>query len=166
MTNRLAKLQFLGPTAVLFGVGAAEGAAWGLAHSPASETLWYVNLRIFGIFQQGNYALSSVLLFPYLQLFLIALPLFAIAAYGFFARRTFLLAIASNLSFVYTGFLFYVGLSGQPHALAASLTSIAVSTGPNIYMPIALVTASLISFLVSHFQYLLKVVYSTSIPQA
>jgi hypothetical protein len=45
--SRLARLQFLGPLAVLVIVGAAEAAAFALARIPASETLWYVNLNIF-----------------------------------------------------------------------------------------------------------------------
>jgi len=152
---RLARLQFLGPVALLVTVGAAEGAAFGLAHNPASETLWYVNLKFFGVFQNSYYALKPSLDFPYSQFFFIALPLFAIASYGFLARRAFPLALASNLSFVYATFLLYVSVINQPNSLATSLADIAVSTGPNIYLPLALLGASLVSFLVSHFQYLL-----------
>ena len=149
---------------MLFSVAAAEAAAWGLAQAPTSETLWYANLRIFGIFQKSHYLLSSSLYFPYSQFFIIALPLFAIATYGLVARRPFLLAVASNLSLVYAAFLLYVGAGSQHHPLAASLSSVAISTGPDIYLPLALVAVSLVSFLVSHFQYILG--FIRSMPRA
>jgi hypothetical protein len=148
------KLQFLGPASVLAVVVMAEGAVFALAHIPTSETLWYLNLRIFGVFQRGYYFIDFID-FPYSQLFLIALPLFAVATYGITCRRAFAQALASHLSFIYAGYLVFCGLSYYTKPLAAaSLSTIAVSSGPNIYLPLALVGASFTSFLVSHFQYL------------
>jgi hypothetical protein len=158
---RLAKLQFLGPLAVLVAVGAAEGAAFALAHIPTSTTLWYVNLRIFGTFQKSYYLLTPLLDFPYMQFFFVALPLFAIATYGIVARRAFPLALASHLSFIYTAFLGYAGVGSKVLA-AASLNSVVASTGPDIYLLLVLIGASFMSFLVSHFQYLLGLIASIS----
>jgi hypothetical protein len=153
--NRLAKLQFFGPVAVLLTVGAAEAAAFALARIPTSETLWYLNLKIFEVFQKSHYLLNPALNLPYSQFFLIALPLFAIATYGLLAKRAFPLALASQLSFIYAAFLLYCGVIGQTPPLTASLGSIFVASGTNIYLPLVLAGASLISFLVSHFKYLL-----------
>jgi hypothetical protein len=159
---RFAKLQILGPAVVLITVGVAEVAAYSLARIPTSETLWYVNLRIFGVFQQGYYLLNSHLELPYSQLLLIALPIFAIGAYGFFINRPFPLAFASHLSFIYAGFLFYCLLDGQTHPSTASIASFAVISHPNTYLPLFLAGASLISLLICHFQYLKELLNANS----
>lgn len=153
--SRLARLQFLGPVAVLLTVGAAEAAAFALARFPASETLWYVNLNIFQVLQESAFTLPAPLDLPYSQFFLIALPLFAIATYGLLNKRSFALALASHLSFIYASFVFYCLASNQIHPLTASIASFAVTNSQNIYLPLFLVGASLISFLISHYQYLL-----------
>jgi hypothetical protein len=166
--SRLAKLQFFGPVAVFLTVGAAEAAAFALARIPTSETLWYINLKIFDIFQKSHYLLNTPLNLPYSQFFLIALPLFAIATYGLLANRAFPLALASHLSFIYTAFLLYSLVSSQTSPLTASLSSIIVATSTNIYLPLILAGASIISFLVSHYQYLLGFfdINSKSMPRA
>jgi hypothetical protein len=166
MTTRIVKLQILGPIAVLLGAGAAEAAAWGLAQMPNSETLWFLNLKVFAIFQKGHYVLNPLVHIPYSQLLLVAVPLFALAAYGYFGQRSFILAVASNLSFVYAAFLLLLGMVPDAPAHAASLASIAIPAGPKLFLPLALVAASLVSFFVSHFQYLFAVISSRSISQA
>jgi hypothetical protein len=154
---RFAKLQFLGPAVVFLAVSTAEGAAFGLAQIPTSEILWRANLEFFAVFQGSHYLLSSALDVPYAQLFVIALPLLAIAGYGLMAGRDLALAIASNLSFVYAAFLIYIAASTQPYPLAASLVGVAVPIGPSIYLPLVLIGASLISFFVSHCHYLWRI---------
>ena len=153
--NCVAKLQFLGPVAVFLAVSAAEAAALALAHFPTSEKLWYVNLKIFQVFQNSAFTLQQPLDLPYSQFFLIALPLFAIATHGLLTNRRFVLALASHLSFIYAGFVFYSFVSSQPNPLSASLAGIAFVNCPNIYMPLFLIGASLTSFLLSHYDYLL-----------
>ncbi len=155
--SRYAKLQFLGPAVVFLAVLTAEGAAFGLAHMPTSEILWRANLEYFLVFQRSYYLLSSAIDLPYAQLFIIALPLFAVATYGLLSGREIALAIASNLSFIYTAFLICSGLSFQASAVAASLTGVAVSIGPGIYLPLVLAGVGLLSFLVSHYRYLWRI---------
>ena len=152
---RLAKLQFLGPVAVLLTVGAAEVSAFALARIPTSESLWYVNLKVFQIFQESAFTLQPPLNLPYAQFFLVALPLFAIAACGILTKRPFPLALASHLSFIYAAYLMYCLASSQTHLLTASVTNFVITNTPNIYMPLFLAGACIISFLMSHYQYLL-----------
>ncbi len=154
--KRLEKLQFLGPAAVLLAVAAAEVAAFTLARIPTSETLWYVNLKIFQVFQESSFTLPQPLDLPYSQFLLIALPLFSIATYGLLNKRPFPLAFASHLSFIYAGFLIYCLVTDQTHPLTASITNFAVTNSPNIYLPLFLAGACIISFLISHYQYLLR----------
>src|ERR1700739_1905998 len=101
--NRLVKLQFLGPFALFGATLSAELAARALAYAPSSEFLWFVNLRMFGIFQRSYYLLSDLVSIQGFQLFNIALPIFLLACYGLFAGRRFPLALASNLSLGYSG---------------------------------------------------------------
>jgi hypothetical protein len=155
--TRLTKLQFLGPLVLFLAVATAEGAAFALAHFPTSEALWYLNLKIFVIFQRSYYLLSPLLGLPYSQLLFIALPLVATASYGLIARRAFPLALAGHLSFIYTAFLIYSQVKAVSHPLAASLIGIAVPIGPDIYLPIVLVGVCIISLAVSHFHYLRQI---------
>jgi hypothetical protein len=102
--TRLAKLQLIGPLAFLVAVMGAEGAAWALAQSPSSEVLWFINLRIFGLFQACYYLLSSQVSVPYFQ-FLSALSLFVAASIGLVLKSRLLLAASSNLSFLCVCFM-------------------------------------------------------------
>jgi NADH:ubiquinone oxidoreductase subunit K len=155
--NRLIKLQILGPAVLLLTIGAAEVAAVALARFPTSETLWYVNLTIFQVFQQSAFRLPQPLDFSYAQFFLVALPLFAIGIYGLLTERRFPLALATHLSVVYAAYIFYFFVATGPHSLTASLTSVTFASHPNIYSPLFLAGACLISFLISQYYYLLEV---------
>jgi|SRR5665213_418828 len=156
---RLAKIQFLGPAAVLLTVGSAEIAAFALSRMPTSATLWYVNLKIFQVFQTSAFTLQPPLDFPCSQFLLIALPLFAMATYGLLTKRSFPLALASHLSFIYVGFLFYCQASSQMHPLTASIATYVATNSTIMYLPLFLAGASLISFAVSQYQYLLKLFF-------
>ena len=52
--SRLFKLQFLGPLTLFAATLCAELAARALEYDPSSEFLWFVNLRMFGIFQRSE----------------------------------------------------------------------------------------------------------------
>jgi hypothetical protein len=164
--TRLAKLQFLGPAAVLLAVGAAELAAVALARIPTSETLWYVNLKIFQVFQESSFTLQPPLDLHYSQFFLIALPLFTIATYGLLTKRSFLLALSSHLSFIYAGFLICCLVGSQPDQLTASVIRFAVRNSPNIYLPLFLTGACIVSLLISHYHYLLGFLNTHQVPRA
>lgn len=153
---RLAKLQFLGPLMVLVAVAMAEAAAFALAQFPTSETLWYLNLRVFPVFQTSYGFLCSSWGLAYAQFYLIALPPFAIAVIGLLARRRFLLALANHLSFAYAGFLVYCGAISETQPATASLIGIAVPTSPNVALLVILTGACLISFLISQSQYVIE----------
>src|SRR6266481_644746 len=99
--NRLFKLQFLGPLALFVATACAELAARALSSAPGSEILWFVNLRMFGIFQRSHAALPEFVTIEGFQLAGIALPIFLLACYGLAARRRLPLALASHLSFAY-----------------------------------------------------------------
>jgi len=159
--TRLFKLQFLGPLALFVATLSAEINARALEYAPTSKILWFINLRMFGIFQRSDAQLSYVTL-NYLaidgfQLFGIALPIFALACLGLVARSRLPLAVATQLSAGYAMFLVLSWRVGVSATAQASLGPIAVPTGAGFYVLATIVGACLLSFVVSHLVYLLAV---------
>jgi hypothetical protein len=153
--GRLFKLQFLGPLALFVATLSAEIAARALEYAPSSKILWFINLRMFGIFQRSDAMLRGSAAVDGFQLFAIALPIFALACLGLVARSRLPLAVATQLSAGYATFLV---LSWQDAATTqASLGPIAVPTGAGFYVLAIIVGACLLSFVVSHLLYLLAV---------
>ena len=151
----LAKLQLVGPLALVLAIAAAEGAAYGLSSMPSSPTLWYLNLKWFGMFQTSHYALSRYVQIAYFQLFFVAVPLLATACIGFCFQIRLLLALASNLSLLYLVFVFWSWLrvASLPQA-ALMIQHGAIPTGPDKCMLVVLLGLSLSSSLGSHVIYL------------
>jgi hypothetical protein len=152
--NRLFKLQFLGPLAVFVATLCAELAARALSYAPGSEVLWFVNLRMFGIFQRSYGALSEFVAIDGFQLFGIALPIFLLACFGLAARCRLRLALASHLSFAYAAFLLLSWQSPGAPITQASLGAIAVPSGAGLYVLTGILGSCLLSFAISHLLYL------------
>jgi hypothetical protein len=152
--NQLFKLQFLGPLALFVATLCAELAARALSYAPGSEILWFVNLRMFGIFQRSYGALSEFVTIEGFQLFGIALPIFGLACLGLAARSRLPLALASHLSFAYAAFLLLSWQSPGAPITQASLGAIAVPSGAGLYVLTGILGTCLLSFAVSHLLYL------------
>ena len=105
LVNRLFKLQFLGPFALFAATLCAELAARALQYAPSSELLWFINLRIFGIFQRSHAVLSNFVAIDGFQLFGLALPIFLLACVGLATKWRLPFTVATHLSPVYAGFL-------------------------------------------------------------
>src|SRR6516165_10189148 len=155
--NRLFKLQFLGPLALFVATLSAEIATRALEYAPSSKILWFINLRMFGIFQRSHAMLSGSAAVDGFQLFGIALPIFALACLGLVARSRLPLAVATQLSAGYAMFLVLSWRVGVSATAQASLGPIAVPTGAGFYVLATIVGACLLSFMVSHLVYLLAV---------
>jgi len=152
--GRLFKLQFLGPMALFVATLCAELAARALAYAPSSEFLWFVNLRMFGIFQRSYGLLSEVVSIPGFQLLGIALPIFLLACLGLAARSRLPLAVASHLSFAYAAFLLLSWQSPGAPTTQASLGPIAIPQGAGLYVLTAILGTCLMSLAISHLLYL------------
>jgi hypothetical protein len=153
--TRLRNLQLVGPLALFTAVLAAEGAAYALAQAPSSAWLWYLNLKWFSMFQQSHYSLKDYLGVDCEQFLCIALPLFAAACVGIAFKRSLLLAISSNLSFVYIGFVFYTWFRANSSSEQASLSvNFVTSSNPDLIVLAVLVGLSLLSFVVSHIAFI------------
>jgi len=152
--NRLFKLQFLGPLALFVATLCAELAARALSYAPGSEILWFVNLKMFGIFQRSYAALPEIVTIEGFQLVGIALPIFLLACYGLAARCRLPLALASHLSFAYAAFLLLSWQSPGAPTTQASLGAIAVPSGAGLYVLTGILGTCLLSFAISHLLYL------------
>jgi hypothetical protein len=151
--NRLVKLQFLGPLALFAATLCAELAARALQYAPGSEFLWFVNLKMFGIFQRSDAVLSYYVPVDGFQLFGLALPIFVLACFGLAARSRPLFTVATHLSAAYALFLVVAWHVGVPTVAQASLGAFAVPSGGQYVMAIILGTCSL-SFAVTHLLYI------------
>jgi hypothetical protein len=152
--NRLFKLQFLGPLALFTASLCAELAARALEFAPGSELLWFINLRMFGIFQRSHALLSGFVTVNGFQFFGIALPIFVLACVGLAAKSRPLFTVATHLSAVYAGFLVLSWQVGEPTLRQASLVPVAVPSGVGLYVTATILGTCLLSFAVTHLLYL------------
>ena len=159
LMSRLFKLQLLGPFALFAATLCAELAARALEYAPSSELLWFINLRMFGIFQR-SYAvlsnLSEIVSIDEIKYCGLALPIvvFVLASVGLAAKSRLPLTIATHVSVAYAGFLVLSWQVGVPTAKQASLVPIAVPSGPGLYVMSTILGSCLLSFAVTHLVYL------------
>ena len=151
--NRLFKLQFLGPFALFAATLCAELAARALQYAPSSEILWFINLRMFGIFQRSDAVLSYFVAIDGFQLFGLALPIFALACFGLATRCRLPFTVATHLSVVYAGFLVLSWQTGLQTVTQASVRPIAVPPGVGLYVMVTILGACLLSFAITHLLY-------------
>jgi hypothetical protein len=154
--NRLFKLQFLGPLALFTATLCAELAARALEYAPSSELLWFINLRMFGIFQRSDAFLSGFVPIEGFQLFGVALPIFALACVGLAAKSRLPFTVATHFSVVYALFLVLSWRVGSPTVAQASLATIAVPSGGQFVMA-TILGACMLSFAVTHLLYFFAV---------
>jgi hypothetical protein len=152
--TRLFKLQLLGPVALFLAALAAELAARALAIAPGSEWLWYLNLKVFGLFQRSHEALNGYIDIAGFQLFGIALPIFAVACVGLVKGSRLLLAISTQFAAGYAAFLLLAWQTPGPSNPQASLRVIATPSGAGFYLLAAILGTCLLSCAISHVLYL------------
>ena len=156
--NHLFKLQLLGPFALFAATLCAELAARALQYAPSSELLWFINLRMFGVFQR-SYAmllnLSEVVPIYGFQYFGLALPIFVfvLACFGLAAKSRPLFTVATHLSAAYAGLLVLAWQVGSPTVKQASLGTIAVPPGVGLYVMATILGTCLLSFAITHLLY-------------
>ena len=155
--NRLFKLQFLGPLALFATTLCAELAARALEYDPSSEFLWFINLRMFGIFQRSDAVLSYFVPIEGFQFFGLALPIFVLACVGLAARSRPLFTVATHVSVIYACFLVFSWQLGVSTVTQASLVTVAVPSGGQFFVMAAILGACLLSFVVTHLLYFFAV---------
>src|SRR5438445_10594913 len=96
LMSRLFKLQFVGPLVLFAATLCAELAARALQYAPSSEFLWFINLRIFSIFQRSHVMLSQFVPIDGFQFFGLALPIFLLACVGLAAKSRLPFTVATH----------------------------------------------------------------------
>ena len=152
--NRLFKLQFLGPLALFAAALCAELAARALEYAPSSELLWFINLRMFGIFQRSDAMLSEFVPIDGFQFFGLALPIFGLACLGLAAKSRPLFTVATHFSAAYAVFLVVSWQVGAPTVRQASLGTIAVPSGAGQYVMATILGTCFLSFAITHLLYI------------
>jgi hypothetical protein len=154
--SKAAKLQIIGPFVLVLFVLAAESAAYALSQIPSSEVLWYLNLEVFSVFRKSRGNMGELFELPFTQTLLIAGPLAVLAGLGLALKQKLGVAIASNLSFVYAGFLLVSWYHWQSASRLreASLVWTHVPTGNDLVLFVALLVTCFLSFAASHISYL------------
>src|SRR3954467_11069400 len=160
LMSRLFKLQFLGPFVLFAATLCAELAARALQYAPSSELLWFINLRMFGIFQRSDAVLSYFVPIEGFQLFGIALPIFVLACIALAAKSRLPFTIATHLSLVCAWFLVISWQLGVPEVTQASLGPItvpsgvgAIPSGVGLYVTATILGACFLSFATTHLLY-------------
>ena len=148
------KLQFLGPLALFVATLSAERAARALAYAPRSETLWFVNLRMFGIFYRSDAILGEFVPVDGFQLFGVALPIFVLACVGLATKLRLPLALATHLSAAYAAFLVLSFQSPARSATEASLGPVAMPSGAVLNVLTVILGACRASITLSHLNYI------------
>jgi hypothetical protein len=146
------KLQLAGPVGVIAALGCAEVGALALAHWPSSPLLWYLNLEVFRPVQYSFKPENALMLSDLARTLSVAAPLFVLICIGVVARRRFPLALASNLSLLYSGFLLYGSyLANCPAAVSG--VRLAALWAPSFLFAVPLLLAAFISTAASHRAY-------------
>jgi hypothetical protein len=149
--SRLAELQLVGPISLLLALVGAESVVFALGYMPASQALWYAHLYVFGPLSQGQNILGTYIDIEHNQLYFVGLPIFLVGCAGFYFKRLLALAIASNLSLIYTSFLICAPYAGTGRL--GSMAGAADSTAAALCMS-GLFGCTLLSFAASHIVYI------------
>jgi hypothetical protein len=156
LMHPLARLQLIGPAALFAATLAADSLAYALVWDPASSLLWYLNLEVFSIFRASRTVLGEVFAAPFAQVIILGLPLMALACLGLVWKRNLMIALSSNLSFVYAMLLVFAWHSRQGigNVTSTSLTWVHVPSGSNFGLFAILLLVSFFSFAASHVLYI------------
>ncbi|MGA7787147.1 MAG: hypothetical protein WCA56_03155 [Xanthobacteraceae bacterium] len=146
-------IELAGPTVLIAAIGFAELGAHALANWPTSSFLWYLNLEVF---QSFRYSPDAMGLGRWLGddgfggAIWVAIPLMGLVCIGRVLKIRLPLALASNISLIYSGFLLFGSYSAMdPTAQSGDLKLVAL-WGPSTMLAFGLLLASLISSMVSH----------------
>lgn len=147
-------LQLVGPISVIAAIWCTELAAHALAIWPTSSLLWYLNLEVF---QPFRYSVDS---FAFSRLgsdvgaaqsLWLPIALTGLICTGLVARMKLALAIASNVSLIYSGVLLYAGLvTNQSRQLTFNLDGL---SSPTTFLAAFILVVSLVSSTISHRDY-------------
>jgi hypothetical protein len=142
-------LQLAGPLSVVAMIWCAELSAHALAIWPTSGVLWYLNLEVFQSVRYSIFSFDAGRFGNELglgQSLWLPIALTSLIASGLVARMKLPLAIASNLSLIYSGTLLYGGLAAN-HMQPSDISR------PTCFLAASVLVISLLSSTISHRSY-------------
>jgi len=147
------KLQLAGPFGVIAAVACAECGAHALAYWPSSPLLWYVDLEVFRPLQYGFAAADERLALGDLaQALCVVAPLLALICLGLISGRRFPLAVASNLSLVFSAALLYGSYVAERPA-AGAMYDLGALWAPSFLLALSILLTAFLSTAMSHRAY-------------
>ena len=133
-------------------VAAAEFGARALAYWPSSPLLWYLNLEVFRPVQYSVVAEKGLVLGDFAQILCVIVPLLALICIGLITKVRFPLALASNMSLLYSVLLLYgLYLANSPGAETG--VKLSALWGPSLLLAGSVLLASFLSSATSHRAY-------------
>jgi hypothetical protein len=142
----------LGPLAVVAVLASAQCGAYALDAWPRSMVLWYLNLEVFRPVQYSLFMADGVDPTGVGQAFGVVLALLALICSGLFGKARLPLAIASNLSFLYSVVLLYGLYAARNPALEVSV-KLGALWGPAFVVVLLVVLAAFVSSASAHRAY-------------
>lgn len=146
------RLQLVGPAGVIGAVVCAEFGAHALAYWPSSPLLWYLSLEVFRPVQYSFSAVNGPVLSDLAQTLCVAVPLLALVCIGLITKVKFLLALASNISLIYSVLLLYGSClaNGPTTKMGVKLSAL---WDPSIFLLGSVLLAAVLSSAISHRAY-------------
>jgi hypothetical protein len=150
------KLELAGPVGVIAALACAEVGAHALAYWPSSMLLWYVDIEMFRPLQY-SFATTSEPTFGDLgRTLCMAAPLVMLISIGLITGRRLPLALASNLSFVFSAALLYGSyLADRP--LAGIHNNLGALCVPSVFLALSILFVAFLSSIISHRAYWRKI---------
>lgn len=150
------KLQLAGPISVVVAILCAELGAHALATWPTSSFLWYLNLEVFRSFRYSFEGFGAAQWLgstdALAQSIWVAIPLLGLVCAGLIARIKLPLAIASNLSLIYSGALLY-GTFAANESIPGIGFRLSGLQGPSCFLATVILAVSFLSSTISHRSY-------------
>lgn len=147
-------LQLAGPLSVVAMIWCAELSAHALAIWPTSGLLWYLNVEVFQSFRYciDSFGSGGGIELGLVQSLWLPIGLTCLIASGLVARMKLPLAIASNLSLIYSSVLLYGGLAAN-HMQPSDISK------PTCFLATVVLAISLLSSTISHRGYWRELFY-------
>jgi hypothetical protein len=147
------KLQLAGPIGVIAALACGECGAHALAYWPSSPLLWYLDLEVFRPLQYSFAAAHERMAFGDLaQTLCVVTLLLTLICVGLITGRRFPLALASNLSFVFSAALLYGSYIAERPASGIQ-HDVSALWAPSLFFALSILLTAFLSSAISHRAY-------------
>lgn len=141
--------QLIGPVAVIATVTCAEFSAYALGNWPSSSILWYLNLEVFRPVEYSFGFEEKLVSGALAQSLCLVVLLLGLICTGLIIKSRFSLALASNLSLLYSACLL-LGCSVANNPSVQSSSKLSALWGPSFMLAAFVFLGSFLSSAVSH----------------